>query len=237
MECFLCDREWTIKAFDTDNNECYFCEVCAKKLLDEDNWVMYKWELYSWFHQDVTPCRWCWHPVHKDQAAIQDWRCINCQSIYFNLKNNTDAKAHYCCLCDAIHPKWMCPTGLHDEVVASETLSFSVRNQDKNWYIKWDATDKSSYVKTIWQFQTERELRDEDKDMLDRFYRWYKKFTHYYTREPVNIEWEVSYYNYELVKKVKRRLEWLRYDARDYIEDCIKVSKYYNYYIKGNQII
>ena len=234
MECFLCDKEWTIKFMDWDNIETSLCPECAKNLLNDNNCVLYKWVAYAVQNPNVTTCRNCWSFVHNEQAAIQDGRCLYCQATYFDIKNRwATAQWHYCVQCDAIHRHWMCPTWLTDDVkTSSRSLSFSVNNENKAWNPKWDAVDKNRFIKTVWQFQTERELREEDRKLLEKFYHWYKKFQHYYTREPVNIEWELSYYNYELVRKVKDHLCDIRDGARSDIEDCIKLSKYYNYYLK-----
>ena len=208
MECFLCDREWTLQLMDAEDREVMVCEHCAKDLLNGSSnhidrgprFIMYKWVIYASTNPNVITCRWCWAPVHKEQAAMQDWRCIWCTANSLYLKRKwVEAEWHYCTECGAIHRHWMCPTGLGDDINTNTYLSFQVGNENKAWNPKWDSLNKSSYVKKIWQFQTERELRASDIDLLEKFYHHWKKFSHYYTREPINIEWEVSYYNYQIM--------------------------------------
>ena len=232
MECFFCDNEWTVKWMDADNVEVMICKTCASSKLLEHSAVIYKWILYSHNNPNVTTCSSCWWYVHKEQKAINSWRCINCEARYRWLRYGRDATEYfYCHDCDAIHRKGMCPTGLTDEVQSSHSLSFTVSNQNKSWNPKWDAR-VSNYIKKIWQFQTERELRDSDKKLLEKFYRHWKKFSHYYTREPVDISGEVTYYNYNIVTKIYEKLDAIRYNFKQDVEEAVKISKYYNYYLK-----
>lgn len=233
MKCFLCDREWTIKFMDWNDVETSLCPECAKKLLNNNNCIIYKWVVYSNTNPNITICNGCWAFVHREQAAIQGWRCVMCAASRFYLKKKwIEAEWHYCPDCWAIHQHWICPTWMTDEVKTSNYLSFQIGNENKSWHPKWESLNKSSYVKKIWQFQTERELRESDVELLEKFYCHWKKFSHYYTREPINIEWEVSYYNYRVITRIQDYLMEIREDAKVDIQDCIKVSKYYNYYLK-----
>ena len=236
-KCDLCWWEWTVRFVNQNWEEWYLCEDSAKKYLDKEVWVFYKWIIYEVGWPDVTRCRNCSKPMHREQYALQNWLCLSCKARREYMRNSdgwfwTHSDALYCIHCWGIHAKGMCPTGLHDDIQTHQTLSFSKNNECKEWKFKWDAVTKESLIKSIWQYQTERDLGNDEVELLGTFYRNTKKFIHYYTREPINIEWEVQYYNYDLLWKIFCKLDEVRCDSESDIKDCVKVPKYYNYYLK-----
>ena len=70
-------------------------------------------------------------------------------------------------------------------------------------------------------------------EMLKDFYHRTRDFKHYYTREPIHIEWTVTYNNTKILSDISRALEWIRMRRERNIKEWKKVSKYSNYFLKG----
>ena len=209
----------------------YYCEECLNNMIAKNEIVYYKDKYYWCEHPFVVRCDRCGHPVHINIYSSNSWYCNKC---FLNSRPRQDVK--YCPDCWCYHSEWLCTWCLNDISLKNKTgLSFSVRKDSKSrdpkgWEYNWNSD--SDYVKSIWQYQTERDLDPETSKMLIDFYHNSKDFKHYYTREPIYIEWDVTYNNTKILTDIKYALEDLRLCRLRDIKQCKKISKYSNYYLK-----
>ena len=254
VHCANCNNEceWLPIMVDQDTplllwdwNTALYCETCLNNKIVSQEVTYYKWVYYHNRHPSVTSCNACWAPIHVN-AYSASWgycnRCIARRYIwerhYYNWYNNgTERNVVYCTNCWAFHIDWLCNWCLDDARISKENyLRFTVRKDHKSRDPKGCAsTDSVSdrYIKTIWQFQTERDLDAETMSMLKDFYHHTRDFKHYYTREPIHIEWTVVYQNTKILSDISHTLESIRMRRERSIKEWKKVSKYSNYYLKG----
>lgn len=229
----MCDWDWCNKpgvynCYDA-NNECkVLCYDCAKSIMKDAPMVFYNWELFTADNINIVNCPGCWAAIHREQL-INQWNCNQC---IYRRNQWTSHPAHYCTECWCMHT-WLCLWWLSSAKAEDRShIRFTVRNDSKNWSARWESKDNSKYIRKIWQFQIEREITKKAQELLTKFYHWYQTFTHYYTREPVRIEWEVSYYNYRALNDVYNDIDMLK---RWYDSNVIKwkqISKYFNHFLQ-----
>ena len=226
MYCGKCNKEVneivTVHWWNVDE---HMCVDCAKELLYNWEATLFKWEYYKRWHQDVVTCSNCSNLVHREAYRAQHWYCLKCAVERWNTEDN-----FFCPQCWVYHTYWVCDWNIADTTVAINwRLSFSVRNDSASWNPRGEAVSNESYVKSIWQFQTERELPEEISKMLWQFYHWSKTFTHYYTREPVNIKGTVKYSNIQALQNIMDNLERERFHLSSIVNRGWKLSRYHNY--------
>lgn len=208
-----------------------YCEECLNNMIAKHEVVYYKGEYYWHTHPSIMLCDRCWYPTHANVYSSNNWYCNKC---FLNSRYIKDIK--YCPDCWCYHWEWLCTWCLNDISLKNKTgLSFSVRKDSKSrdpkgW--EYDGNSDADYVKSIWQYQIERDLSPETSAMLKDFYHHSKDFKHYYTREPIYIEWEVTYNNTKILSDIKYALDDLRVGRLRDIRQCKKISKYSNYYLK-----
>ena len=237
-KCDICDNEQgTVKYHDMMNEDKIICIDCAKEVMNSapNTTIVYKWELYEYGNNAIWSCGSCWWAVHKDILNVQGWICLHCKArrawISANPEENYNHDTYFCPECHTFHTKWLCNAALHDNVQVRKSISFNVSNENKERGIRWEARKNKDYISKIWQYQIERDLTQNQIDLLNNFYRWYRHFKHYYTREPYLIEWEVSYSNYKMVENIHDILTDIRDKFRRHLWQWLKTSKYYNYYV------
>ena len=203
-----------------------FCKECMNNLLVKEECTFFQWKYYSRFHPDVTRCDSCSCLLHRKFHQSSGWYCLHCFMKY------RSSQGRYCPTCGVIHRGWVCNAWLVDNSpVTDGRLNFTVRRESKSWSARGEQTECASYVKSIWQYQTEREVPEEVSTLLSNFYYW-KKFNHYYTREPIDIEWTVKYNNTQVLATIMNELNRLRKHIDYNVENWEKVSRYRNYYLK-----
>lgn len=232
--CEYCWAEWGIQlwtGYDTYETVCY---KCVNALLAKNEWVIFRWKYYKKWHPDVRRCDYCEHwIVHNEFAASSHNRCLACALQKIRNDNYDSHPRVYCHKCGVIHRNWMCDWSLSDTVGQDGgSISFVVRRDSKSRDPKGWYKPHSDYVKSIWQFQTERTLEEDTQEMLKQFYHNTEKFSHYYTREPITITGEVSYRNTAAVSKVRNMLFGLRDYRYEDITKGKRVSKYSNMYLQ-----
>lgn len=228
MHCIKCWEEITgadIIVHNSNNIDEHMCEECAQKWLYEHNIAIFKWEYYNVRHPDIMRCDCCDNFIHRDMYRAQQWYCLKCVVQRYNLP-----EYFYCSQCGVYHIDWVCNWNLSDTTLAVNwRLSFSVRNDNGNWNARGEATDNNTYVKSIWQFQTERELPETISKMLWQFYHWSKTFKHYYTWEPIDIKGTVKYSNVQALQNIMDNLERERRQLSTIVNRGWKLSRYHNY--------
>ena len=224
-----CDKEWIYKYHEYEWAIKMVCEDCLNKIYTNYWAVMYKWEYYNYDNPNVWRCNNCWHPAHREQLDQQNWYCMSC---FYRRNRWTWHSAYYCPECGCMHT-WLCTWGI-TSVWAKVTSSFRfvISNASKSWSAKWEAHSNDKYIQSIWQYQIERTLDEDTKKLLEEFYRWYKKFNHYYTREPITIKWEVSYYNYKALNEVYDAISDIKQMYNRQVINGKQVCKYYNHYLQ-----
>lgn len=247
--CWRCDKEceWItveIRPGEVETNsvtwEPYlYCETCLNNWIVENKVVYYKWVYYNKTHPDITTCDSCWNIVHRNIYAATGWYCNRCTLRRWVRYSSYDWQRvpneyRYCPNCWAFHREWLCNWCLDDIKTRNDTcLRFTIRKDHKSRDPKGWAYNDNKYIQSIWQFQTERDLSQDTKQMLIDFYHHCKNFNHYYTREPIYIEWDVTYSNTKILTDIKYELENIRNTRQRNIKEWKKVSKYSNYYLKG----
>lgn len=238
-KCVICDKEcdnfyvvWSRpweQITDTEWHSATYCSTCINNKIAEHNIVYYKWDYYYRDHPEVTRCDRCWNPVHVKIYNTTGWWCNKCMLERTRAYPNMS----YCEACWTYHLDWMCNGWLDDMRITSDKwLRFTVRKDSKSRDPKGWENWNQAYIKSIWQFQTERELDSKTRDMLKNFYHNTRSFPHYYTREPVNITGTVKYNNTRVLSDIKHILSDLRDFRERYIRNCKRVSKYSNYYLR-----
>lgn len=206
-----------------------YCTKCAKNKLASWSMCYYKWNYYLYWHPDIRDCPHCWRIEHK-RIIEENYMCNRC----FASSLNTNPHARYCPSCWTYHRSWLCSPVLNDmKVVWGSWISFSVRKDSKSRDPKgWELLN-DEYIKSIGQYQTERELPEWIKSLLKSFYYNHKVFPHYYTREPVEIKWTVKYTNIKIAKIIIEELKKIKFDRDVDIIKWKKVSKYGWYAFNG----
>ena len=182
MKCPGCweDKE-LINVKHSGNFDMVYCKECLNNKLAKGELAYFRWEYYERSHTDVRLCSGCNTPIHKEFALHSDWYCMRCVMRYRSW-------LCYCPTCWVYHRDWICNASLADDTPSADgRLNFVVRNDSKSWNPRGEAVDNTSYVNSIWQFQTERETPTKIKELLTEFYHHNKTFNHYYTREPIKI--------------------------------------------------
>lgn len=224
MKCSSCLQDiWTI-AIEWDNSWAMYCVNCLNNKAAKDEVVYFKWKYYERTHPDIRRCDSCSCLIHKDEYIWNRGYCLWCMMKY--------RSATYCPQCWICHD-WVCNGWLTDNSpVRDGRLNFTVRRESKSWSARGEAVENNTYIKSIWQYQTERETPSDIKEMLRKFYYWSKVFSHYYTREPINITGIVKYNNTQILSSVMRTLTRERDSIRGKVDEWLKISRYRNYYLQ-----
>ena len=226
MYCGKCDKQVneivTVYWWNVDE---HMCIDCAKKLLYDWSATIFKWKYYKSWHPDVVHCDMCSKLVHREAYRAQHWYCLKCAVERWNAEDN-----FFCPQCWVYHTYWVCDWNINDTTIAINwRLSFAVRNDNANWNPRGEAVSNETYIKSIWQFQTERELPEDISKLLWQFYHWCKKFTHYYTREPVHIKGTVKYSNVQALQNIMNELDRERRNIDRTVARGGKLTRYHNY--------
>lgn len=229
MKCPGCweDKE-LINVKHSGNFDMSYCKECLNNKLAKAELAYFRWEYYDRNHPDIRLCSSCSTPIHKEFALHSDWYCMRCTMRYRSW-------LRYCPTCWVYHRDWICNASLADDTPSVDgRLNFVVRNDSKSWNPRGEAVDNTSYIKSIWQFQTERETPTKIKELLTEFYHHNKTFNHYYTREPIKIEGTVRYNNVQILSNIQKLLDRVR--RWPSIENTIlrweKISRFHNYYLQ-----
>ena len=227
MECSECHKECTeLVAVHTDVMDKHMCNECLNKMLYNNNWAVFKWEYYTNSHPDIVSCDACWTMIHREMYRAHHWYCLKCIVDRYGMDYNS-----FCPQCGVYHILWVCDWNITDWTILTDwRLSFTVRTDNSlSWNARWEATDNVSYIRSIWQFQTERQLPDDVANDLKSFYHWCKNFNHYYTREPITIKWTVKYNNMQALKNIMSELDKERRRLDTIVSNGWKLSRYHNY--------
>lgn len=228
MKCIKCSKEtdtvevlW--RSWAVDN----MCSNCVNNLIATGRAAYFKWQYYYSDHSDITLCDACSTPIHRQFYNASGWYCLRCA------QKRLWERARYCPQCGVIHRDWICNGWVQDTtIVVDWRLSFSVRRESKSRDPRGWASSLVSYVKKIWQFQTERDLNDNTQSMLNSFYHWCKTFKHYYTWEPIHIKWTVSYNNMKALLEISQILDNERRRSSSIVNWGGKLSKYHNCFLQ-----
>lgn len=227
MPCSICWKDEELITVHIDNNvvEQTKCIHCINNLLANRRLVYFKWEYYSEWHPDIMWCSICSAPMHREFWASSGGKCLHCA------KRNWYT---YCPQCGIMHKNWMCDGWIQDApVTTTSRISFAISNDSKSRDPKGWSVWATDYIKKIWQYQTERTLSSDTQEMLKKFYKNNKTFTHYYTREDVKITGTVKYNNVRMLSVIMDELWAIRMFSKNRIEDWKKLSKYHNCYLQG----
>ena len=230
MQCHKCHKqveELLYIKWAEEDAQAGYCRECINNLLANQECAFFRWEYYSRYHPDIVRCDSCSWLVHRTFHQSSGWYCMHC---FMRYRSNSWT---YCPTCGVIHRGWVCNAWLTDNSpVTDGRLNFTVRRESKSWSARGEATLNASYVASIGQYQTEREIPEDVKNLLKSFYYNRYEFSHYYTREPIHITWTVKYNNTQVLINVMKTLDKQRNDTEWIVQRGDKVSRYRNYYLQ-----
>ena len=201
------------------------CINCANNQVANNELVYFKWNYYPKNHPDVCRCDSCSRLIHREMYTMQWGYCQWCMIKYRSW-------VYYCPRCWVVH-QWMCNGWLMDvSPTADWRINFTVRRESKSWSARGESVDNTSYISKIWQYQIERELPSDVKELLRRFYYSNNNFLHYYTREPIYITGTVKYNNTQVISSIMKELSKVKKDLSYSVEKWDKVSRYRNYFLQ-----
>lgn len=191
--------------------------------LRKDNITYYDWKYYDIHLNCVTRCIHCEKLIHKN--LTYQWYCLKCAR-----QNNPNVI--YCMDCKHLHIEHS-PCYLLEDIkdINTEIVSFGesirISTEGHDFSARWEQR-QNNIVKTIWQFQSERELPDNIYNSIKEFYHWSNIFKHYYYWWDYKIEWDVSYLNVNRFKDILYRLKDIKCSIEE-IRYWHKLSPYRNY--------
>ena len=204
------------------------------EIFNENEYTYYDWNYYHIEHPDVYRCYECDKFLHKNLLANDNWAphniCLRCLEAR-NIKGYI-----YCVQCKHVHHKdSICGDLKEIEEIKDNTVSFgesaSINTEGASFNAKWECVLNTDYVHTIWQYQCERELPKNIKDVLERFYRNRLSFNHYYYRWDYKIEWDIQYMNLRKFRDILNKHMCMVDDIMSETK-WYKLSPYRNYVLR-----
>ena len=202
--------------------------VQPDEVFNKDEYTYYDWDYYHICNPNVTRCYSCNKPLHKNLLCKHHWEliCLKC------LVDRWYGNYIYCPNCKHVHLKedvcgWLKEATEVKDTTVSFGQSVNVWTMSHSFHAKWDCVNNNMVTK-IGQYQSERELPKDIKDVLEKFYHGRYKFNHYYYWWDYKIEWDINYMNVQKFRDILYSHQDLLNEILSEV-DWYKLSPYRNY--------